>query len=121
MSVESDFYTLLSGNSGVTALVGTRIYPDELPEECDYPAVVFARTRTDEVPYRTVSGQTMGADVDLAVSCWAETRTAADAVAVAIEAALSGTAFYRADRAAAADPETGLKATVLPVTTFATS
>lgn len=121
MTVESDFYALLSGNAGVTALVGARIYPDELPEECNYPAVVFARTRTDDAPYRTVSGQTLGADVDLAVGCWAETRTTADDVAVAIETALNGTAFHRADRAAAADPETGLKATVLPVTTFATT
>lgn len=116
MSVESSFYSLLSGAGGVTALVGTRIYPDALPEKCAYPAIVFARTRTDEV--RSVSGQVFGADVDLSVGCWAETRTAADEVAVAIEALL-GSTWVRAARESAMDPETGLFATILTVSTFA--
>lgn len=118
MSVESDFYSLLSNASGVTALVSTRIYPDALPEEHAYPAIVFARTRTDEV--RSISGQVFGADVDLAVGCWATTRTTADAVAVAVEALLTGT-FVRAAREAAFDPETGLFASILTVSTFATA
>lgn len=118
MSVETDFYSLLSAAAGVTALVGTRIYPDALPEECDYPAAVFARARTDEV--RSVSGQVFGADVDLQVGCWAETRAAADAVAVAIEALLTGT-WVRTAREAVFDPQSGLYATNLTVTTFATS
>lgn len=118
MSVESDFYSLLSGAGAVTALVATRIYPDALPEECDYPAVVFARARTDEV--RSVSGQVFGADVDLLVGCWAVTRAAADAVAVAIEGLLTGT-WVRVAREAVFDPQSGLYATNLTVTTFATN
>ena len=118
MTVEADFYTLLSGNAGVTVAVSTRLYPDMLPEDCAYPAIVFARTRTE--PINGLSGQVFGADVDLSVGCWAKTRITADLVAVAVEAALAGSAFIRTAREAAIDPETGLLATILTVTTFAT-
>lgn len=118
MSVEADFYSLLSGNAGVTAQVSTRLYPDVLPEDCAYPALVFSRSRTD--PVTGLSGQVFGADVDLSVGCWAKTRTAADEAADAVEAALVGSTFARVSREAAMDPETGLLATILTVTTFAT-
>ena len=84
MSVESDFYSLLSGNAGVTAQV-SRLYPDGLPEACAYPAIVFARARTE--PTLRLSGQVFGDDVDLSVGCWAKTRTEADEAADAVEAA----------------------------------
>lgn len=119
MTVESDFYALLSGNAGVIAAVGTRIYPDALPEKSAYPAIAFVRSKT--APLVGVSGQEFGADVDLSVGCWAETRTAADAVALAVEAALPGSAFTRSAKDGAMDPETGLLATLLTVTTFATA
>ena len=118
MSVESDFYSLLSGNAGVTAQVSTRLYPDGLPEACAYPAIVFARARTE--PTLGLSGQVFGDDVDLSVGCWAKTRTGADEAADAVEAALVGSTFARVSREAAMDPETGLLATILTVTTFAT-
>lgn len=119
MTVEADFYALLSGNAGVIAQVSTRLYPDALPEECAYPAIVFARTRTE--PFTGLSGQVFGSDVDLTVGCWAKTRTAADLAAVAVESALAGSAFVRTAREAAMDPETGLLATIITVTTFATA
>ena len=49
MSAESDVYAALSGFSGLTTIVGTAIYPDVLPEKTPYPAVVFARVRTEPV------------------------------------------------------------------------
>ena len=116
MTVESDFYSLLSGNAGVTSKVSSRIYPDVLPENCTYPAIAFARVRTE--PVLSISNVSFGADVDLSVGCWAKTRTAADEAATAVEAAISGTAFYRASRDAGYDPETGLFATTLTVSTF---
>jgi len=118
VTVESDFYALLSGNAGVVAAVATRLYPDALPEDCAYPAVVFSRTRTE--PTIGLSGQVFGADVDLSIGCWAKTRITADLVAVAVEAALVGSPFVRTAREAVMDPDTGLLATILTVTTFAT-
>lgn len=116
MSVESDFYSAMVGNGSVTALVATRIYPDVLPEECVYPAIVFSRARTDRIV--SVSGNFFGADVDIAVGCWAKTRAVADAVAAAALAALPSDAWTTPGPDAAYDPETGLYATLLTFTTL---
>lgn len=119
MTVESDFYALISGAGSVTALVAARIYPDVLPEECVYPAIVFARGSTDLV--YSISGQCFGGDVSLNVGCWAKTRGAADGVAAAVIAALTPGVWTTPGQDAAYDPETGLYATTLVVTKFSTS
>lgn len=116
MSAETDFYALLSGSAGVTALVGTRIYPDVLPEDCIYPAIVYARSGTD--PERLLDGSVAVTRIELACAAWAETRVSADAVADAVEAALLGGGFATLSRVAAADPETGLLAAQLNVDIF---
>lgn len=118
MAAEDALYTLLSGAAGVTALVATRIYPDVLPEDCAYPAVVFARTGTET--YVGIGNQVFGADVQLSIGCWGKTRTSVDAVAAAVEAALSGTAFLRTGRESAFDAETGLYAAQLGAEYFET-
>lgn len=41
MSAETDLYSALTGNSGVTALVGTRIYPNRVPLGTVYPAIGY--------------------------------------------------------------------------------
>lgn len=47
MSAESQLYTLLTGTAAVTALVSTRIYPDEAPPGVTMPFVVYQRISTD--------------------------------------------------------------------------
>ena len=41
MAIESEIYTRLSGFAGLTALVGTDIYPVKAPQETAAPYVVF--------------------------------------------------------------------------------
>jgi hypothetical protein len=50
MSAETELYAALSGAAGITALVGSRIYPDAIPEEVALPALVFSRQATE--PFR---------------------------------------------------------------------
>ncbi len=119
MAAEASLYSLLTGTAGVTALVSTRIYPDLLPENCAYPAIVFARSNTD--PLIGISGQVFGTDIELSIGCWAATRTSADAVASAVEAAIAGSDFYRVTRSAVADPDSGLLGTNVTVTLFETA
>jgi hypothetical protein len=116
MIADAAFYTLLSGTSGVTALVNTRIYPDVLPEKCAYPAIVFAERA---LPFRALDGTKLGDDVTLTVGCWAETRADADAVAAATLAACATSSFSVDDGPeAGADPETGLLVAILTVEIF---
>ena len=116
MSVETTLYATLSSAAGVTALVSTRIYPDVMPEGVAFPAVVFSRSGTD--PINGISGAKFGATVEMAVATWGKTRTSADAVADAIEAAIPPSGFYLSGRASAYDPETGLFATTLSLSFF---
>ncbi|MEZ5945216.1 MAG: DUF3168 domain-containing protein [Planctomycetaceae bacterium] len=41
MSIESDCYSFLSGTTAITDLVGTRIYPEFLPQNPVYPALTY--------------------------------------------------------------------------------
>jgi len=70
----------LMGYAGLIALVGDRIYPDELPQNPEYPAVTFTQSGEDEVETFTTPTTTMiGATYQF--DCWASSRAGAVAVA----------------------------------------
>lgn len=116
MSAETAVYTALSGHGGLTALVAARIYPDVLPEETAYPAVVFSRESTS--PIRSISGHYFGADVSMQVGCWGKTRTEADSVGAQAEAAMLAAGMMTKGKTAGYDPETELFATIIEVEVF---
>lgn len=41
MSIETDFYDVISGNAGVQALVGDRIYPMRAPDKVAVPFITY--------------------------------------------------------------------------------
>lgn len=111
MSAETQLYALLSGNAGVTALVGTRIYPDLIPEEKDSPYIGYERVAT--APIATIHGSVPGTEVGMAVACWAETRVQAEEVADAVEAAMRAAGHVYRGRGAEIDAATGRLAATL--------
>lgn len=111
MSAESDLHGWLSGHAALTALVGTRIYPDAMPEAGAYPAVVFSRVATE--PILTIGSLVAGEFVTFAIGCWARSRTDVDAVAVAVIGALVASGEVPTGRIGGFDPETGLYSTVI--------
>lgn len=117
MSAESDLYTILSGHAALTALVSTRIYPDAIPEDKPYPAVVFVRAGTE--PIGTIHGTTHGEFASMRIECWGKNRESADAVAAAVNAALVAAKEVPTGRAGGFDPEAGLFATTIEVTLLA--
>lgn len=106
MSAESALYAALSGASGLTALVGTRIYPDVIPEDADLPAVVYQRAGT--APVITISGSVLADDVRFVIMAWGKTRTSADAVADQVGQALAASGNPVVDRSTGYDPDVGL-------------
>jgi hypothetical protein len=87
MAVNNHIYYVLSGTAGLTALVGTRIYPIVAPESPVYPLVTFAEIAHDKVK---TSGGTSG-NMNEALyqfSCWADTYASARAVANQVITAL---------------------------------
>lgn len=86
MTVENALYTRLKDHSGLSALVGTRITPLQLPQRPVLPAVTYRRVST-------VREHAMGADPGLArarfqVSGWAKTFDGARDVGEQIRDAL---------------------------------
>lgn len=114
MSAETQAYTVLSGAAAVTAIVGTRIYPDAVPQEQAFPSVALLRTDTEYVT--TIhSGVPLAAKVTLDVWCMAAGRKAAEDLADAVETALGGNSFNMAGRRPEFDEETNIHSTVLTV------
>lgn len=118
MSAETQLYAALSGRTELTELVGTRIYPDAIPENSPLPAVVYVRSSTN--PTYTIGGTLVCEDVRLSVTAWAPTRTEAEAVADQIRSAIDGAGHPIADRASGFDNEVGLFAVTIETDWFYT-
>jgi len=88
MSAESTLRAVLLANGPVAALVGTRIYPMNLPQSPALPAVTFQRIST--VPDYTLEEQNWRVPVRLSLSLWALTFDGVHVLAAAVEAALRG-------------------------------
>lgn len=108
MSAETDLYAALSGRAPLTALVGSRIYPDAIPEGDALPAVVYQRAGTE--PITTIGNVTLAEQVRFGITAWSETRLSADAVADEIAAAIAGAINPMSDRSSGFDAECGLYA-----------
>lgn len=118
MSVESDFRALLAGHAGLTALVGTRIALNAVPQDSDYPLVVFAAQQRREYG---IDNTLHGIEVTFSVQCYAETAAGAEAVAAQVRAAVATDADYLVlDDSTAYDDELSLDAVLLTVQTWVT-
>jgi hypothetical protein len=118
MSAETVLYSTLTAAAAVTALVGSgsaaRIYPDEIPQEVDVPAVVFFRLSTEYT--RTIHAATaVRESATLDVYCLAETRAGAEDLADKVKVATEAAKFITLDRRGDADAGEAIYATVLTV------
>lgn len=80
--------TYLLTKSAVTTLVSSRIYPDVLPQNATFPAVVYVEFATDHE--HQLSGAAGLYHQRMFLDCYASTRTAANSLAEAIRAVLHG-------------------------------
>lgn len=88
MTLKEALYTYLSTYAGLVALIGTRIYPQMLPEGVALPAINFF---TVSQPYEyTHDGHDGAIETRMQFSCWAKTSKAVESVAAQLVAALSG-------------------------------
>lgn len=84
--IEEALYTRLSGFAGLTALVGTRVFPLKLPPGTALPAVSFQLIDAQRDRLSGQDGADRGAQFQF--DSWAGTYEAAKAVAVQVVAAL---------------------------------
>lgn len=94
MKIGRYLYAKLSANAGVTALVGTRIYPVFVPQNAAYPCIVYMTENKPLDPSKTSTGTHDVAKVTLHL--WQEAREGQDAYDVldsidaAVRTALDG-------------------------------
>lgn len=79
------FYQL-ANTAGVTALVGTRVYPGLLPQQPTMPALVYQLINNDRVQVHR--GQTTGAKARIQVTCWGNSEASVAAVKEQVRVAM---------------------------------
>lgn len=109
MSSESICYDTLLASSPVTAIVGAgadaRVFPSEVPQDYDLPAIAIVRTETEHLT--TIhSSVPIASRATLEVECMAATREAASSLMVLVQTALGAAGFLSVDRRDAYTPET---------------
>lgn len=85
--IESQFFSVLSSASGVTALVGSRIYPVILPTDVTLPAIDYTFVGGSSHPTLTTTGTQK---YRLEVNCWGKTYSDAVTLRAAVISALNG-------------------------------
>lgn len=114
MSAEADLLAILDAHAPLTAIVGASIYRDAMPEDGQFPCVVFARSGTD--PVVTLDGLKHAEFVTLQINCNAESGGTASALADAVEGALLAGGEIPEARGGGYDPESGMHVYPLSVT-----
>lgn len=87
MSLESSFYTLLSTNAALTAIVGTRIYPVVTPTGAVPPCLVWQRVGSEAAD---LGGRAVRELARVDIDCYAETFDGAAAIGEAVRACIEG-------------------------------
>lgn len=87
-TIETALYSILANNAGVAALVGTRIHPNEAPDNATVPFIVYSQVSGSSD--LAMDGPTGAADGQWQFSCWAATKTGATVLAEKVRLALSG-------------------------------
>ena len=88
MSIKPALWTLITTNPGVSALIGTRLYPDSIPQDAPLPAVAYQTVSTNQG--YTQDGPDDIAEPRIQFTIDAPSRAQAEDVAAAFRAVLSG-------------------------------
>lgn len=85
--IEAALFGHLSTDAGLSALVSTRVYPVQLPQDADLPAVTFQRISTRPVTHRDSTVPTYSRP-RYQFNCWAASFDDAVTLRAALRAAM---------------------------------
>jgi len=88
MSIESDLVTQLKNDSGVSALVGTRIYPLKAPQNVTNPYIVYQVIKDNSK--QCIGGSTYQNDVRFQIDCWSTKYSEVKAIKEAVLSSIEG-------------------------------
>lgn len=91
MGLRKTVYDRCVGYAGISALISTRCYPDQVPENATYPLIVYhAPVSDDDADLRVHGEGTNRTTSRVQFDCWAETGDGAEALATQVIAAWNG-------------------------------
>lgn len=86
MTMEASLFSFLTGNAGIAALVGTRVYPGIIPQSGVQPCIVYNKSsRGRQQTFCSTSNLMV---TRLEIDCYADTYIQSVALANAVTAAL---------------------------------
>lgn len=88
MSLETGLRAQLVGDATVTGLVSSRVYPEIMPQNVQYPAISYQRISTTRTQFLT--GVDDFTKVRIQVDCWDESYSGVKSLASAVKSALDG-------------------------------
>ena len=83
MTIETDLYDLLRNNAGVSAIVGTKIYPHLAEEGTAAPFITYVMVVG--TPFNIISGTTALEKKRIQVNCWSDSYAGAQTLAEAVK------------------------------------
>lgn len=88
MAIETALFTLITGDAGVSALIGTRMYPSLMPPGATLPCVVYDEVNTETVV--RADGDSGLRTAQYMLHYWATSYSGVKAGKAAIVAAING-------------------------------
>ncbi len=85
--IQADIFEILSGSSAISAIVGERIYPINLPSGESVPAIVYTIESID--PLVTLAGEVGIDNAKIEIICWSNNYGQAHELAQAVRDAFS--------------------------------
>lgn len=104
MTPEEILHAALIADPAVSGYVGIKVFADIIEQDTERPVIVYQRTATE--PKLTIHGTQYGSIVHIAVIVHAaERREEADAIASAVNAALTAASFWQTTQSGGFEPE----------------
>lgn len=88
--IAAAIFARLSGDAGVSALVGSRIYPQEAPEDATYPLITFLQVSAGDNSARGLVGGQGHFRTLQQIDIWSRTALEAQQIATAVRVSMDG-------------------------------
>ena len=96
MSILQTVYDTLSGDAGVTAIVGSKIYPVLAPEDTDSPFVTYIKTSA--TPENILKGSATISQASVLISCYHTSVLSVNSLAQDVITAFDGIGYVEFER-----------------------
>jgi len=90
--IQADVFRIMSQSPAVSAIVGSRIYPVNLPQGAQVPAIVYTIEAID--PLVTLNGEVGIDNGSIEIICWSKDYSQSHAMAAAVREAFGGSGTF---------------------------